>query len=390
LLEPLEVAPVPGEPERVNFLVPELTPGRLGGGYLAVLQVARRLRDRGRRPRLIVTDWFSEPGPGIVRELEAAAGADGLLDGIEIAFGRRPDAGIPINPGDMFVATTWATAHLAHGALEALERSRFLYLVQDVESLLYGAGSQAALADQAHRLPHHALYSSDLLRDHFRNRGQGVFAAGAAEGERRSAVYAHPIGRIPPPDRDRIAARDRSGLLFYARPDNPGAVKNMFELGALALSRLASEGALAGWDLRAIGAREEWQLDLDAGATLEMLPWTDLDSYRALLGEHAVGLALLYTPHPGVVPLEMAAAGLATVTNTCAEKDARAVTAIAGNLIAAEPTLAGLTQALREALTRGEQVERRLEGAELRWPRTWDEALDDQTLSRIEDLLSSS
>ena len=65
--------------------------------------------------------------------------------------------------------------------------------------------------------------------------------------------------------------------------------------------------------------------------------------YGELLRAHDVGLALMYTPHPSLVPLEMASAGLLTVTNTFENKDADALRSMSANLIAAEPTLAGVT-----------------------------------------------
>ena len=47
----------------------------------------------------------------------------------------------------------------------------------------------------------------------------------------------------------------------------------------------------------------------------------------------------MYTPHPSLVPIEMASAGMLTVTNTFENKTAEALAAISANLIAAEPTI---------------------------------------------------
>ena len=78
------------------------------------------------------------------------------------------------------------------------------------------------------------------------------------------------------------------------------------------------------------------RIPLGAGPELELLARSD-QRYAELLREHDVGLALMLTPHPSLVPIEMASAGLLTVTNTFENKDARALGAISTNLIAAEP-----------------------------------------------------
>ena len=120
----------------------------------------------------------------------------------------------------------------------------------------------------------------------------------------------------------------------------------MFELGVIALSRALAEGAFTGgWELHGIGTVERGRrIELGGGASLELLPRADQAAYGELLRAHDVGLALMYTPHPSLVPLEMASAGMLTVTNTFENKDAEALRAISANLIAAEPTLDGITR----------------------------------------------
>ena len=59
----------------------------------------------------------------------------------------------------------------------------FLYLIRRFEPLRHPAGTLAALAAESYGFPHAALYSSELLREHFRRHGIGVY------GEDASAVY---------------------------------------------------------------------------------------------------------------------------------------------------------------------------------------------------------
>jgi hypothetical protein len=95
----------------------------------------------------------------------------------------------------------------------------------------------------------------------------------------------------------------------------------------------------------------------------------------------------MYTPHPGLVAIEMAAAGMATVTNTFENRDAAALEAISPNLIAAEPSVEGVVEALAAAEAHVGELERRASGSRVGWPTSWDEALGDEVLARVERLL---
>ena len=124
---------------------------------------------------------------------------------------------------------------------------------------------------------------------------------------------------------------------------------------------------------------------------MELHPRAPQAGYGAFLREHDVGLALMFTPHPSLVPLEMASAGLVTVTNTFENKTAAAMEAISANLIAAEPGVSAIAAALGEAAAaRADDAEARVRGSAVGWPRDWDEAFSDDVLDRVVNLLRRS
>jgi hypothetical protein len=129
------------------------------------------------------------------------------------------------------------------------------------------------------------------------------------------------------------------------------------------------------------------RLALAGGAQLELLPRTSQREYARLLAEHDIGIARMYTPHPSLVPIEMAAAGMLTVTNSFANKTPEALAAISSNLIAAPPTIEGVARALREAAAAVQDTERRLSGSRVQWSRDWDMSFGDALLARIEAFL---
>jgi hypothetical protein len=128
-------------------------------------------------------------------------------------------------------------------------------------------------------------------------------------------------------------------------------------------------------------------MQLGGGTALQLLPRRDQAGYAELLREHDVGLALMYTPHPSLAPIEMAAAGMLTVTNTFETKTADALAAISPNLVAVEPGLESIVAGLRDAVGGVEDAEARVRGARVNWSRDWDESFDDALMGRLESFL---
>jgi hypothetical protein len=165
----------------------------------------------------------------------------------------------------------------------------------------------------------------------------------------------------------------------------------MFELGVLALARAVFDGALgANWELHGVGGIEPSEpIDLGDGTILEMLPRRSQDSYADLLRAHDVGLALMYTPHPSLVPIEMASAGMLTVTNSFENKTAARMTAISSNLITAEPSVDGIHAGLLEAIAGVDDFGRRRQGSAVHWSSDWQDSFGDEVVDRVSSFLEA-
>jgi glycosyltransferase involved in cell wall biosynthesis len=386
-IAPLAFRPDEDGPMRVNLLIPTVDLEHLFAGYIGKFNLARRLAERGARVRIVTVDPTPPLPRNWARRLESYEGLERLTERVEIVFGRESPA-IEASRSDAFIATTWWTAHIARRALSDLGGERFLYLIQEYEPFTFPMGTYAALSRESYEMPHVALFSSELLRDWFRQQRIGVYAGGSSEGDALSAVFENAISPVAAPSVAELSGRLPRRLLFYARPE-PHAARNMFELGMLALSRALEQGAFQrGWELRGIGTLAPGRrLALSGGARLELLPRADQREYARLLPEHDLGLALMYTPHPSLVPIEMAAAGMLAVTNSFANKTPEALKAISSNLVVAPPTIDGVANALREAALAVEDAERRVRGSHVRWSRDWDTSLGNQLLADVETLL---
>jgi glycosyltransferase involved in cell wall biosynthesis len=382
-IAPLRFAVAEDAPRRINLLIPTIDAKHFFGGYIAKFNLARRLTQHGARVRIVTVDPVGPLAGDWRGMVESYSGLAGLFDDVEVSFGRE-SAAIEVSPADSFIATTWWTAHIARRAAEAIGVGRFLYLIQEYEPFTFPMGSYAALAEESYRFPHFALFSSELLRDYFRRHRIGVYAAGVAEGDRDSAAFQNAITPVRPPGRAELAARRSRRLLFYARPE-AHAARNMFELGVLALTQALDDGAFKdGWELRGIGTVERGRrIALGGEHRLELIPRADQRGYGELLAEHDVGLALMYTPHPSLVPIEMASAGLLTVTNTFENKTPQALHAISANLVVVEPSIEAIAAGLREAARSVSDVERRLSGSAVNWSNDWRRSFDDELISHL-------
>ena len=388
-VEPLRLAVRDDAPARVNIVHPAIDLKHFFGGFIAVFNLARRLGERGHRVRLIALERSAVPADWRARLARYEGIGDSVRE-LEIAFAADRARPIETSPQDALIATHWTAAHVAAAALPHLRAERFLYLIQEYEPFIFPMGSAGALARGSYELPHTALFSTDLLRDWFAAHGIGVFGAGRSAGERDSASFDNAITPVGPVRAEDLSRPAPKRLLFYARPEEHAA-RNLFEIGAMALDEAIASGRFAGWELAGVGAvelRGGVLPLLRSGASLRLVPRRPQADYGRLLRSFDVGLALMYTPHPGLVAIEMAAAGMATVTNTFESKDAAALSRISANLIAAEPSVEGVAEALGAAEGRAERLDERARGSRVEWPASWDEALGDELLDRIEQFLA--
>jgi glycosyltransferase involved in cell wall biosynthesis len=389
-IAPLRVRPDATVPERVNIVAPAIDFAHLFAGYLGKLNLARRLHEAGHRVRIVIVDPCEHDVAAWRHGIARYPGLEDLFDRVEVAYAADRAVELRVHPRDTFIATTWWTAHLAHRAAETIGRRRFVYLIQEFEPMTFPMGSLYALAAESYALPHYALFSTAFLRDYFRAQGLGVYAD-TMTGDREALTFENAIATFPVTV-ERLARPGPRKLLFYARPEQHAA-RNLFEIGILALRTAVAAGTFdaESWRLEGIGTGRAFApVPLGGSHRLALLPRVTLDEYRTLLPGYDVGLSLMLTPHPSLVPLEMAAAGLVTVTNTFANKTAAALRALSSNLVPVAPTVAAIGRGLTDAVARTSDYAGRVAGSEVAWSRDWRTSFDDAFLRRLGELLTAT
>jgi glycosyltransferase involved in cell wall biosynthesis len=374
-------------PRRVNVIVSIIDFKYVFGGYITTFQLCRKLVERGFRVRLIVTDECDFRPVTWADNFRSYPGLEDFLERIELLYCYNRHTVVPVSPDDTFLATSWWTAQVAKQAADAVGRKRFVFLVQEYEAGFYPYGSLFAFANEAYTYPHYALFSTELLREFFELSGMGVY--GFANADRYSAVFENAITSVGEVTAEELRQPRRRRLLFYCRPE-AHALRNMFDVGLLALRKAVQSGAFAHWDIDGIGAMKPGKIRLDDKVYMSLLPRLDQEQYRKILKDYDVGLSLMCSPHPSLVPIEMAAAGMWTVTNTYANKSPTQLKKISSNFLPVAPTVHGVVQGLFAACSRVREYETRAHGARVNWATTWDQAFPPAFLDRAEEFLLAS
>lgn len=371
-------------PKRVNLLLATINFDYVFGGYIGMFNLALRLHREGYRTRIILhenTEWDMEDWR---TKIQKYPGLTTLFDEVEVIS--RWDRTIPVevNPDDHFVATNCWAAHIAHHTAQLLDEKRFLFMVQEYEPFFMAMNSISALFQEAYTFPQVTLFSTELLQEFFRRERIGVFANPGGEAD--AAVFTNAIQTFSP-SREQLTRTSRR-LLFYSRQEEH-ASRNLFELGMMSLAALVQDVRvdLSNWSFHGIGSMGGNTLELKPGLPFELVPKTSLQEYIRMMPNYDVGLSLMLTPHPSLVPIEMASAGMWTVTNTLANKTSERLQAISTNLIGVRPTVGGIVDGLVQAMARVDEIDERLAGARVSWPSDWDHAFSAESIRRIRTFL---
>lgn len=307
---------------RLNLVVPTVNPQQTFGGVATALKLFSEWADRlGAEVdrRIIATDAEIEPEAYASLPNYAPTPFSASLD--EVAWAlvdakERADGRLDLRAREIFVATAWWTVDIIrelecdrcryHGATRP-----FVYVIQDDEPNFDGWSSRYALAQSTygHRDETIAVVNSEEL-----------YASMTAKYR-----FAHSFC-LPYEINGRISEllspepRERT-ILVYGRPV---VGRNAFELICEALKRWQQRDPIRASRWRIVFLGESFELPLVYPIqNAEVQGKVSLDAYARHLNRAAVGISLMISPHPSYPPLEMAEAGLLTITNGYPGKDLR-------------------------------------------------------------------
>lgn len=319
-IKPLLSYPSRNSRPRLNLLTPTVNPHQIFGGVATALKlftaVADALGDDYDR-RIIATDADIEP-----EAYESLPDYEAIPHAASLDLGRRvivdayerEGSRLDLRAGDIFIATAWWTALFALD----LERDRarlfggalpFVYLVQDDEPYFQGRSSRYALAESTYRHGAGAIavINSEELYE--------VMSRKYTFGESYCVPYvmnAQISAALHPAPRERL-------MLVYGRPH---VNRNAFELLCDGLFRWQQRDPIRASRWRILFLGEDFPETLVYPVQNAAVGGkVSLSDYASYLSRASVGVSLMLSPHPSYPPLEMAEAGLLTVTNRFEGKD---------------------------------------------------------------------
>ncbi|OOC49698.1 rhamnan synthesis F family protein [Brucella intermedia] len=311
-------APEQVERPRLNLMLHTVHPAAIFGGIDTALKIFSDMVaavDKDIDVRIIVSEALVSDVPGSLNEyMVQNIGYEEPASRVILDATDRIDKYLNVRPNDIFVATAWWTASNAF-QLHDMQKSFFgsapkvVYLIQDFEPGFYGWSTKFALAESTYLRGQDtvALINSEELL-HYLERKYKL--------PDKMVIPYKPNSKI---DTMLSSLRREKIVLFYARPS---ALRNCFEAGVDAISLWGRRNPMQAneWKIFCIGENFDSRL-VEHIPNCTITGKMPLEDYANLLSRASVGVSLMISPHPSYPPLEMAYAGIQTITNRYENKD---------------------------------------------------------------------
>lgn len=303
----------PSPRARFNLILPTLKPEQIFGGIATALRVFDGIGSHlGTNVdlRIIVVSTLvdlrsTRSYPGYIR-VSAGAARDDYPRTIVDAFAPSGVGGVSVRARDVFLVTAWWTAELGAEFRDAQmsyfgRENPLIYLIQDFEPGFYPWSAEYGLAAATYSIPDTvAIINSEELANFFDTRKLPYRTFVLPYAPNGSIVEA-----LTPRPRERI-------IVFYGRPSTP---RNAFETIVAAL-HIWQERNPEGKHWKIVSVGEAYETTRLRGiSNVSIAGKLSLEDYGGLLSRALVGISLMVSPHPSYPPLEMAQAGMLTISN---------------------------------------------------------------------------
>lgn len=337
-----------------NIFIPAINKNSLTAGPLGILYFGEFLSRSGFNVRFLVTDKKSFD----IDVLRDNPVLSKMADTVEFLYiGERTEK-IEISPNDICVATLWNSAYIAQYIQSKCIHKKFIYMIQDYETIFYPNSSMSALIDATYDFDYHAIFSTEILQKYFEKNKIGSFK----DPEMQSICF----DTAASPNLEKYAdfmerGTGKKKFVFYGRPHR---ARNMYELGLYIIQQAIERGILDGdqWEFISVGAKEK-EIRLADDVTMTALPYMSVEDYKQKLTEMDLGLSLMLSPHPSMVPIDLALSGVVVVTNTYANKTEKVLQQISKNILAGKPNVEDILQKLEKAVSLVDDLDGRYKNA---------------------------
>jgi O-antigen biosynthesis protein len=306
---------------RINLLIPSVHPLHAFGGISTAVAFFQEFSPHVERLRIVPLREPEGPVLAACSEYRTVSMEEDSDLGAQVVFAaKRRGRTLPVCATDLFIATTWWSAHLARRLISwqsetfAQPSLPLIYLIQDYEPAFHPWSSRFLLAQQSYHDsgPTVAVFNTRVLRDYFAAQGHTFEKEYCFEPRMNDTL------RELRPTRPAEWPVKRKQLVLYGRPSTP---RNAFALAIESLRQWVKMMPGAGdWSIISVG-EDHRDVELGDGLRLRSMGKLSLTHYARVLQDSAVGMSWMVSPHPSYPPLEMAHFGIWVLTNRFANKD---------------------------------------------------------------------
>jgi hypothetical protein len=316
----VQLRPEPSVRPRLTLLLPTLNPEKVFGGISSAIRLFREMSEKLGSDVDYRIISLNEP----VDMAAMTTVPDYTLlslgaENTEIPFSVMDASGLkdgelPVRRNEVFMATAWWTAVLGF-RMKDMQKSHFktdnpiVYLIQDHEPDFYGWSSKFMMARSTYmrRDDTIAVINSEELAEF------------CARQYTFKEVFCMTY-KVNAPLRNSFTPLEKEKLiLVYGRPT---VSRNAFELLMDGLCIWQQNNPMQAKDWKIISLGETYSpARASHVSNLSVQGKVQLKEYADILCRASVGVSLMVSPHPSYPPLEMAEAGVFTITNTYDGKD---------------------------------------------------------------------
>jgi hypothetical protein len=343
-----------------NILMPGWSKS-LTGGPLSILEVAKSMVESGIHVR-IFNVYPTHVLCKDIKLLLSSYGLDGLQNVVEwVEYSDISQS--KFSSCDVFMATLYSTAFMAHNIQGLLNNKPFLYMIQDCEPFFFSHNTEAARAYSSYHFPHIPIFNSWLLQQHFKASRLSVY----------SELFNYPCFNyfttyVSTADIDKMTSKTHKRLILYSRPH---AERNAYEFTMQCLLQAVEQGLFSPdkWIIFGVGGIPGMaNVRLKNNVTMYNIDHVHQDRYKEFLKTCDVGLSLMMTPHPSLPPFDFASSGILTVTNILFQRTTEEYRKVSHNLFPAHTSVESVVEQLRLASEKVDDYDYRVQGSFLTTP----------------------
>ncbi len=365
-----------------NIFIPAINKNALTAGPLGILYFGEFLYRSGFNVRFLITEKKSFD----IDALRDNERLSKMADNVEFLYiGERTEK-IEVSPDDICVATLWNSAYIAKYIQSKCTHKKFIYMIQDYETMFYPNSSMSALIDATYDFDYHAIFSTEILQKYFEKNKIGSF-----KNKGMHSIWFDTAASPTLLKRSEFKKRkqEKKKFVFYGRPHR---ARNAYDLGLYIIQQAIEQDILNSdeWEFISVGAQES-EIRLADGVIMKALPYMDIESYKNKMAQMDLCLSLMLSPHPSMVPVDLALSGAVVVTNTYANKTERVLQEISKNILAGKPTVEDILSKIKKAVALVDNLDGRYKKAkESTYCNKYEKMFNQSHLKWIKDLYKIS